>query len=91
MSETFPMPQWGITMEEGTITEWLKAPGEPVAEGEVLAQVATDKIEVEFESPIAGIVAAHLMPEGETVECGTDIVVIAKDDEDYANYKSTNA
>ena len=91
MAQTFPMPQWGITMEEGTITEWLIAPGEPVELGGVLAQVATDKIEVEFESPIAGVVAAHLVEAGSTVECGTDIIVIADDADDYEQYRASNA
>lgn len=86
MTTRYPMPQWGITMEEGTITEWFVQPGQKVAEGEVLALIATDKIEVEFESPVAGIVAAHLVGEDETVACGTDVIVIATDESDLASY-----
>lgn len=90
MATTYPMPQWGITMEEGTITEWVAPPGQQVAEGDVLALIGTDKIDVEFESPVAGVVAAHLVAEGDTVACGTDIIVIADDPDDFAAYQAGN-
>lgn len=86
MATTYPMPQWGITMEEGTIAEWRVQPGEKVGEGDVLALVETDKIEIEFESPVAGIVAAHLVGEGDTVSCGTNVIVIAADESDLTSY-----
>ena len=81
------MPQWGITMEEGTITEWTVPPGQVVGEGDVLAVVSTDKVDVDFESPVKGIVAAHLVAEGATVACGADVIVIADDEADFAAYK----
>lgn len=83
MATTFGMPQWGITMEEGTVTEWVAKVGQAVAVGDVLAVISTDKIDTEFESPAAGVVAAHLVPEGDTVPCGTDLIVIADDQADY--------
>lgn len=89
MATTYPMPQWGITMEEGTISEWVAQPGDRVDEGDVLAVVSTDKIDVDFESPVAGIVAAHLAAEGDTVVCGADLVVIATDEEDLAAHASS--
>ncbi|GAA1933524.1 DUF2118 domain-containing protein [Nocardioides marmoribigeumensis] len=89
MATTYPMPQWGITMEEGTVTEWIAQPGDKVAEGDVLAVVSTDKIDVDFESPVAGIVAAHLAQEGQTVLCGGDLVVIASDEADLADYEAS--
>lgn len=88
MATTYPMPQWGITREEGTITEWTAPPGQAVKEGDVLAVVSTDKIDVEFESPANGVVAAHLVPEGETVACGTPVIVIADDEADLAAYQA---
>lgn len=90
MAKTFPMPQWGITMEEGTVTQWVVAPGDPVKEGDVLAEVTTDKIDVDFESPVDGVVARYLVEAGETVDCGTDIVVIADDMVDYAAFQAEN-
>jgi pyruvate/2-oxoglutarate dehydrogenase complex dihydrolipoamide acyltransferase (E2) component len=82
MATTFGMPQWGITMEEGTVTEWVAKVGQVVCEGDVLAVISTDKIDTEFESPLAGIVAALLVDEGDTVACGVDLVVIAVNEED---------
>lgn len=89
MAKTYPMPKWGVTMEEGTIVEWLAAPGSAVAEGDVLAIVTTDKVDLEYESPVGGVVAAHLAAEDETVACGDPIVVIAEDDADYAAYQES--
>jgi pyruvate/2-oxoglutarate dehydrogenase complex dihydrolipoamide acyltransferase (E2) component len=87
MAQSFPLPKWGVTMEEGTILEWNVQPGEPVEENTVIGQVETDKITVEFVSPVKGILAAHLVEPGTTVEVGEDIVVIADNEEDYEAYK----
>jgi len=88
MAEAYPLPKWGVTMEEGTIIEWTVQPGEAVVVDQVLAQVETDKISVEYVSPIDGFIAAHLVEEGTTVACGEDIVVIATDQQDYDEYRS---
>lgn len=77
MSENVILPKWGLTMEEGTVTAWHKQAGEPVAEGEMLAEVETDKINNELPSPITGIVARILVPAGETVPVGTVLVIVA--------------
>jgi pyruvate/2-oxoglutarate dehydrogenase complex dihydrolipoamide acyltransferase (E2) component len=89
MAQTFGMPQWGITMEEGTVTEWVAKVGQHVREGDVLAVISTDKIDTEFESPITGVVAAHLAAEGDTLACGEDLVVIAEGDEDLQAWKAS--
>ncbi len=88
MANSYPLPKWGVTMEEGTIVAWNVKPGEAVKEGQVLGLVATDKIEVDFESPVNGVVAAHLVSEGATVPVGQDIIVIATDEHDYAAYRA---
>lgn len=88
MAEAYPLPKWGITMEEGTIVEWTVQPGEPVTEGAVIGQVETEKIMVDFVSPVAGVLAAHLVPVGATVPVGQEVVVIARDAEDFAQYRS---
>jgi pyruvate/2-oxoglutarate dehydrogenase complex dihydrolipoamide acyltransferase (E2) component len=75
-------------MEEGTVTEWVASVGQPIAEGDVLAVISTDKIDTEFESPVTGIVAAHLVAEGDTVACGTDLIVIAENDDDLRTWTS---
>ena len=50
------MPNLGEGVTEGTIVRWLRAEGESVGEGETLAEIMTDKVNVEFESPAAGVV-----------------------------------
>lgn len=88
MASIYPLPKWGLTMEEGTVVEWQVAVGEPVSEGDVLGLIETDKIEVEFVSPVTGIVAAYLVEPGAAVDVGQDIVVIADSESDYAGYQA---
>ncbi len=71
------MPQLGETVTEGTVTRWLKQVGDPVAEDEVLFEVSTDKVDSEVPSPAAGVLAEILVPEGDTVDVGTRLAVIA--------------
>jgi 2-oxoglutarate dehydrogenase dihydrolipoamide succinyltransferase (E2 component) len=65
------MPQLGESVNEGTITKWLKAPGENVEEYEPLVEVNTDKVDTEIPSPGSGIVLATLVATGTTVHAGT--------------------
>jgi 2-oxoglutarate dehydrogenase dihydrolipoamide succinyltransferase (E2 component) len=71
------MPQMGVSVSEGTITRWLKQQGEQVARDEPLLEISTDKVDTEVPSPGEGVVAQILVPEGETVEVGTVLAVIA--------------
>jgi 2-oxoglutarate dehydrogenase E2 component (dihydrolipoamide succinyltransferase) len=70
------MPQMGVSVSEGTITKWLKQPGEPIGRDEPLLEISTDKVDTEVPSPGEGIVAEILVQEGETVEVGTVIARI---------------
>ncbi len=90
MAQSYPLPKWGVTMEEGTIIEWNVAPGEAVEVDQVIGQVETDKITVELLSPAKGILAAHLVEPGTTVDCGENIMVIADDEQDYEAYRSSS-
>ncbi|MBX5469556.1 MAG: biotin attachment protein [Thermoleophilaceae bacterium] len=83
MAEIVKMPKWGLSMEEGTITEWMVGPGEDVAQGEVLAMVESEKAQMELPSPVGGVFAKALVEEGQTVEVGTDVCVIAADRAEY--------
>jgi 2-oxoglutarate dehydrogenase E2 component (dihydrolipoamide succinyltransferase) len=60
----------GVSVEEGTVTEWHKAVGDTVAEGDVLCEIATDKVDVEVESPAAGTITAILAGADVTVPVG---------------------
>src|SRR6476619_541282 len=71
------MPQMGVSVSEGTITKWLKQPGEAIAQDEPLLEISTDKVDTEVPSPGEGIVAEILVAEGETVDVGTLLAVIA--------------
>jgi pyruvate/2-oxoglutarate dehydrogenase complex dihydrolipoamide acyltransferase (E2) component len=70
------LPQWGMGMSEGTITSWLKAVGDTVAEDEALAEVEAEKVEETLEAPAAGTLVEILVPEGDTVEVRTPVAVI---------------
>jgi pyruvate dehydrogenase E2 component (dihydrolipoamide acetyltransferase) len=71
------MPQMGVSVAEGTITRWLKQPGENIALDEPLLEISTDKVDTEVPSPGEGVVAEIRVQEGETVEVGTVLATIA--------------
>jgi 2-oxoglutarate dehydrogenase E2 component (dihydrolipoamide succinyltransferase) len=71
------MPQMGVSVSEGTIVKWLKNEGEPIQADETLLEISTDKVDTEVPSPASGIVQKILVQEGETVDVGTKLAVIA--------------
>jgi pyruvate/2-oxoglutarate dehydrogenase complex dihydrolipoamide acyltransferase (E2) component len=71
------MPQMGVSVSEGTITKWLKQPGEAIAQDEPLLEISTDKVDTEVPSPGEGVIAEILVAEGETVDVGTVLALIA--------------
>src|SRR2546428_14033697 len=73
------MPQLGETVVEGTITKWLKKEGESVDRDEPLFEISTDKVDTEVPSPVAGKVVSIKVPEGETVQVGTELALIESD------------
>ena len=70
------MPALGESVTEGTITRWLKAEGDTVEVDEPIVEVATDKVDTEIPSPVAGTVLRILVQEDETAEVGTALVVV---------------
>jgi pyruvate/2-oxoglutarate/acetoin dehydrogenase E1 component len=70
------MPRLSDSMEEGTVRAWLKRPGDPVARGEPLVEVETDKATVVYEAEVDGVLEAILVDEGATVELGALIARI---------------
>jgi len=75
------MPQLGETVLEGTVAVWHKSVGDTVEKGEMLLDVETDKAATEIEAPAAGVVSSINVPEGETVDVGTVLAVIAVEGE----------
>jgi len=78
------MPQLGETVLEGTVATWHKAAGDTVEKGDLLLDVETDKAATEIEAPEAGVLSSINVPEGETVDVGTVLAVIAIDGEETA-------
>src|SRR5271154_353931 len=65
------MPQMGESIVEGTLTKWLKKPGEHVDRDEPLFEISTDKVDTEIPSPTAGVLTEVLVEEGKTVAIST--------------------
>src|SRR5687767_2989621 len=72
------MPQMGVSVSEGTITKWLKQPGDQVARDEPLLEISTDKVDTEVPSPAEGTLQQIVVQEGETVEVGTVLALIGQ-------------
>src|SRR5271169_1060525 len=72
------MPQMGESIVEGTLTKWLKKPGERIERDEPLFEISTDKVDTEIPSPAAGTLSEILVEEGKTVGINT---VVARIDE----------
>ena len=70
------MPQMGESIFEGTITKWLKKPGDKVERDEPLFEISTDKVNAEIPSPTAGVLKEIKIPEGHTVPIQTVVAVI---------------
>jgi 2-oxoglutarate dehydrogenase E2 component (dihydrolipoamide succinyltransferase) len=82
------MPQMGESIVEGTLTKWLKKPGERIERDEPLFEISTDKVDTEIPSPAAGTLAEILVEEGKTVGINT---VVARIDEGGAAAKPAAA
>jgi pyruvate dehydrogenase E2 component (dihydrolipoamide acetyltransferase) len=70
------MPQMGESIFEGTITKWLKKPGEKVQRDEPLFEISTDKVDAEIPAPASGILQEIKVSEGNTVQVNTVVGVI---------------
>lgn len=73
------MPKMGESLQEGTITKWLKKVGDKIERDEMILEISTDKVDTEVPAPNSGILAEILIPEGQTVEVGTVIAYIETD------------
>ena len=73
------MPQMGESIFEGTITKWLKKPGERVERDEPLFEISTDKVDAEIPAPAAGVLKEIKISEGQTVPIQTVVAVIDSD------------
>jgi 2-oxoglutarate dehydrogenase E2 component (dihydrolipoamide succinyltransferase) len=72
-----PMPHMGVSVEEGTVIEWLKAVGDEVAAEEAICAIATDKVDTEVLAPADGVLAKQLVGEGDSVAVGEPLAELA--------------
>src|ERR1700690_2540184 len=75
------MPQMGESIVEGTITKWLKKPGDKVQRDEPLFEISTDKVDAEIPAPASGVLQDIKVAEGATVQVNTIVGTIAAEDE----------
>ncbi len=78
MATPVTLPQLGESVTEGTVTRWLKQPGDTVAVDEPLLEVSTDKVDTEIPSPVGGVLLAITVGEDETVPVGAELGVIGE-------------
>jgi 2-oxoglutarate dehydrogenase E2 component (dihydrolipoamide succinyltransferase) len=76
MATDVQVPALGESITEGTLAQWLKKPGEAVAQDEPIASLETDKVSVEVPSPVAGVMTEQLVKEGDTIAVGAPIARI---------------
>lgn len=82
MAEKITMPRLSDTMEEGTVVKWHKKVGEKVAEGDILAEIETDKAIQEFESEFDGVLLFQGVEEGKTAKVDSVLAIIGEEGED---------
>ena len=78
MAKNVLMPQMGYDMDAGTLLRWLKSPGDDVERGEPIAEIETDKVNIEIEAFDSGVLAKTLIGEGDTVPVGEIIAIIGE-------------
>jgi pyruvate dehydrogenase E2 component (dihydrolipoamide acetyltransferase) len=76
MTVTIAMPQLGLTMTEATVGTWLKKPGDAVRKDEPLLSISTDKVDMDIESTVDGVLRDILVEEGKTVPVGTPLALV---------------
>src|SRR5512145_476281 len=81
MATSVTLPALGESVTEGTVTRWLKQPGDQVAVDEPLLEVSTDKVDTEIPSPVAGTLLEIKVQEDETVEVGAELATIGDEGE----------
>jgi len=85
MAEVITMLALSPTMDEGTLVEWLKGEGDEVAEGELIAEIETDKATMEMESFYEGTILKLLAAKGDAVPVGAPLAIVGEEGEDISS------
>ena len=88
MATKILMPKLSDTMEEGVILKWLRKEGEKIKQGEILAEIESDKADMELEAYDSGVVRKIVVPEGGKAPIGGLIAIIGSPDEDISSLLS---
>ena len=88
MAEIITMPRLSDTMTEGVVAKWLKNVGDQIEEGDILAEIETDKATMEFESFHEGTLLHIGIQEGETASVDSLLAIIGEKGEDYQSLLS---
>ena len=88
MAEVIKMPRLSDTMEEGVVAQWLKKVGDKVSEGDILAEIETDKATMEFESFYDGILLHIAIDEGVAANVDSLLCIIGEEGEDISSFIS---
>jgi pyruvate dehydrogenase E2 component (dihydrolipoamide acetyltransferase) len=91
MVEVVVMPKLGLTMETGIVQAWVVAEGEDVKTGEVIAEIATEKITYELESQVDGVLLKIVVPVEGEVPVGTPIAWIGQPGDDWEQGAASDA
>src|SRR5918912_1732735 len=91
MSDELVMPRLSDTMEEGTIGRWLVKEGDSYSEGDVLAEIETDKATMEFQAYDAGTVLRILVGDGESAALGAPIAIVGEAGEQVRDVPAARA
>jgi pyruvate dehydrogenase E2 component (dihydrolipoamide acetyltransferase) len=78
------MPQAGQDLETGVVRHWLKAEGDPVAKGEPIVQIETEKVNLDVEAPAAGVLLRILVPDDVETAIFSTIAIIGDPGEDIS-------
>src|SRR4051812_49508844 len=82
MAQIIGLPKLSPTMEEGVLVRWTKKEGDKVSPGDLIAEVETDKANMDFNVEDEGVLLKFLVKEGETVKLGAPVAIIGKAGED---------
>ena len=91
MAKTVVMPQMGYDMDAGTLLRWIKNVGDTVERGDAIAEIETDKVNIEIEAFDSGVLRRTLIEEGQTVPVGEAIAIIGGADEALDDDASASA
>ena len=91
MADYVVMPKLGFDMREGVLNQWTKSIGDPVARGEVIAEIESDKATLELESQLEGVLLHVLQEAGAIVPVGANLAIVGEEGEDISALLSGEA